>query len=319
MNVRFFSCLISFCALFLSSTALWAASPVVAEGLGLNITVDDLNADAQRIPPASRPQVLSQPEAVQQGASNLFVRRALAAEAEKAGLGKDPVTIAALQLARDRVLSDAMLAKIDKDNKPSEEAVEAAARSTYNANPQQFRTREQTHARHILIEGNTEKAKEKAEKVLADLKAGADFEKTAKELSADPGSAPRGGDLGFFEEGRMVPEFDQAVKALKNPGDMSGLVRTQFGWHIIKLDGRRPAGVRTYEEVRDELRQTVTNQLQSDARLKEAMPAGRQRQVQPRGHRGLLGALQDQVEAKRTPCTPSPRSWPSCGAVARWP
>ena len=271
MNVRHFSYLISLCAALLCSTAVWAASPVVAEGLGLNITVDDLNADAQRIPPAARPQVLSQPDAVQQSASNLFVRRALADEAEKAGLAKDPVTIAMLRIARDRVLSDVMLAKIDKDNKPTDEAVEAAARAAYNADPSKFRTGEQTHASHILIAGNTEKAKEKAEKVLADLKAGADFAKTAKEVSADPGSAARGGDLGFFEEGRMVPEFDQALKELKKPGDMSGLVRTQFGWHIIKLEGRRPGGVRTYDEVRDELRQMVTNQLQSDARLKEAM------------------------------------------------
>ena len=270
MNIRYSPFLIFLCAALISVTTVWAASPVVAEGLGLAITADDLNADAQRIPAPSRPQALSQPDAVQQAASNLFVRRALAAEAEKAGLGKDPVTLAALQIARDRVLSDLMLAKIDKDNKPSDDAVEKAARAAYNAEPGKYRTGEQIHARHILIAGNTEKAKEKAEKVLADLKAGANFERTAKELSADPGSAPRGGDLGFFEEGRMVPEFDQALKELKKPGDMSGLVRTQFGWHIIKLDGRRPAGVRTYEEVRDELRQMVTNQLQSDARLKEA-------------------------------------------------
>lgn len=270
MNLRQLSCLLSFCALFLSSAPIWAAAPVVAEGLGLSITVDDLNADAQRIPANARPQALSKPDAVQQAASNLFVRRALAAEAEKAGLGNDPTLIATLRLARDRILSDAMLAKIDKENKPSDDAVEKAARAAYQADPKRFTTGEQIHARHILIAGNTEKAKEKAEKVLADLKAGADFEKTAKELSADPGSAARGGDLGFFEEGRMVPEFDQALKELKKPGDMSGLVRTQFGWHVIKLEGRRPGGVRAYEEVRDELRQMVTNQLQSDARLKEA-------------------------------------------------
>ena len=270
MNVRNLFLLCTFCSFLSSPAVTWAASPVVAEGLGLNITVDDLNADAQRIPAASRQQALSQPAAVQQAASNLFVRRALAAEAEKAGLAQDPVMIAALRLARDRVLSDAMLAKIDKENKPNDEAVEKAARAAYQADPTRYRTGEQTHARHILIAGNTEKAKEKAEKVLADLKAGADFEKTAKELSADSGTASRGGDLGFFEEGRMVPEFEEALKELKKPGDMSGLVRTQFGWHIIKLEGRRPGGIRTYDEVRDELRQMVTNQLQSDARLREA-------------------------------------------------
>jgi peptidyl-prolyl cis-trans isomerase C len=270
MNLRYLSTLFSFCALLMGATGTWAAAPVVAEGLGLSITVDDLNADAERIPANMRPQALSKPEAVQQAASNLFVRRALAAEAERDGLAKDPVVAAALRIARDRILSDARLAKIDAENKPNEEAVEKAARAAYQADPTRYTTGEQTRARHILIAGNTDKARANAEKVLADLKAGANFEKTAKELSADPGSASRGGDLGFFEAGRMVPEFNEAVKQLKKPGDMSGLVRTQFGWHIIKLEGRRPAGQRSYEEVRDELRQTVINQLQSDARLREA-------------------------------------------------
>lgn len=270
MNVRYFHFLFYFCAALLSSTHAWAAAPVVAEGLGLTITTDDLNADARRIPPNQRPQVLSQPEAVQQVASSLFVRRALAAEAEKAGMAQDPVIVAALRLARDRVLSDAMLEKIDKENKPSDEAVEAAARAAYRANPERYRTGEQTHARHILIAGNTEQAKEQAEKVLADLKAGADFEKTAKELSADTSNAANGGDLGYFEKGRMVPEFEEALEKLQKPGDLSGLVRTQFGWHIIKLEGRRPGGLRTYEEVREPLRQMVISQLQNDVRLREA-------------------------------------------------
>jgi peptidyl-prolyl cis-trans isomerase C len=270
MNLRQLSLFLSFFILCFSSAATLAAAAVVAEGLGVTVTVDDLNADAQRIQAAMRPQALSEPAAVQQAASNLFIRRALAAEAERDGAANDPVVAAALRIARDRVLSDVTLAKIDAANKPSNDAVETAARAAYKANPERFRTGEQTHARHILIEGNTDKAKAKAEKVLTDLKAGADFEKTAKELSADPGSAPRGGDLGYFETGKMVPEFDEALQQLKKPGEMSGLVRTQFGWHIIKLEGRRPGGQRSYDEVRDELRQLMTNQLHSDARLREA-------------------------------------------------
>lgn len=274
MNVRYISCLASFCLVFAYPIAAQAAAPVVAEGLGLSITVDDLNADAQRIAPEMRPQALSKPDAVQQVTSNLFVRRALAAEAERDGLDKDPLVAATLKLVRDRVLSDARLAKIDAASKPSEDAVEKGARAAYQADPTRFRSGEQTRARHILIAGNTEKAKANAEKVLAELKAGADFEKVAKEQSADSGSAVRGGDLGYFEQGRMVPEFDEAVQALKNPGDMSGLVQSQFGWHIIKLEGRRPGGQRSYEEVRDNLRQKVANQLQSDARLREATRLG---------------------------------------------
>lgn len=258
-------------ALLLSATlGLSAASTVVAEGAdGIRITVDDLLADATRISAAQRPQALGQPDAVQQAAQNLYIRRVLAAEAVRDGLDKDPAVAAMLQLVRERVLSDARLAKIDAANKPTDAAIEAAARANYRAAPEKFKTADQTRVRHILLLGNSEQAQKAAEAVLAEVKAGGDFEKIAREKSQD-GSAERGGDLGWFEAGRMVPEFEAAADKLKNPGDVSDLVRTQFGWHIIKLEGRRPGGQRTYEEVRDDLRALSANQLQSDARLKEA-------------------------------------------------
>lgn len=248
-----------------------AAGPTVAEGPnGTKITVDDLNADALRLPPASRAQALVVPDAVQQAATNIYIRRVLAQEALRDGLDKDPSVAAQLQLVRERILSDARLAKIDAANKPTEQAVEAAARAAYEAEPEKFRTRAQTRASHILIQGNTEKGKEKAERILAQVKAGGDFGKIAREVSADPGSAERGGDLGWFESGNMVQEFEDALAKLQKPGEISDLVPSQYGWHIIRLEGRRPAGVRTYPEIRDELRAMVTNQLHSDVRLREA-------------------------------------------------
>lgn len=272
MKARDFTRIAGIVALALSlPLAISAASQVVAQGTGgLRITVDDLNADALRLPAGARQQALQQPDAVQQTAMNIYIRRVLAAEAQRDGLDKDPVVAATLQLARDRVLSDARLAKIDVANKPSEDAIEAAAKAAYNADPKKFTTPEQARVRHILLTGNTEKGKQVAEQVLADVKAGADFEKVAREKSADAGSAARGGDLGWFEPGRMVPEFDEAVAQLKKPGEISGLIRSQFGWHIIKLEGRRPGGQRSYEEMREDLRAMVTNQLQSDVRLREA-------------------------------------------------
>ncbi len=251
--------------------AISAAGPVVAEGAnGIRITVDDLNADALRLPASQRYQALVQPQAVEQVSLNLYIRRALAAEAVRDGLDKDPIVAAAVQIARERVLSDARLNRIDIANKPTEEAVEAAARAAYNAGPEKFRSGAEVRARHILLPGNTEKGREAAEKVLQDIRNGADFAKMALEKSQDTGSAQRGGDLGWFGMGKMVPEFEDAVNKLKNPGDVSDLVRTQFGWHIIKLEGRRDAGQRAFAEVREELRATVTNQLQSDVRLREA-------------------------------------------------
>jgi peptidyl-prolyl cis-trans isomerase C len=104
---------------------------------------------------------------------------------------------------------------------------------------------------------------------LADVRAGADFEKIAREQSADPGSAPKGGDLGYFTQGKMVPEFQAAVDALKNPGDLSPVVRTAFGFHIIRLEDRKPGRLQSFDEVKDQLRAETIAKLKNDARKKE--------------------------------------------------
>ena len=124
--------------------------------------------------------------------------------------------------------------------------------------------------RHILIRGQDEASKTAAEKLLADLKGGADFAALAKEHSADPGSASRGGDIGLLPKGSTVQEFEEAAFALKKKGDLSPLVKTQFGYHIIQLEERQPAGVRPFEEVRDELMKDVRATVLQDARVAAA-------------------------------------------------
>ena len=92
----------------------------------------------------------------------------------------------------------------------------------------------QTHARHILV-----KTKEEADAIIADIAKGGDFAKIATEKSQDPGSAKEGGDLGYFGAGEMVAEFDKAVQELK-PGEFTKApVKTQFGFHVIKVTGKK--------------------------------------------------------------------------------
>ena len=248
----------------------WAADPALVQGEKIAITATDMQADALRMPPEMRTIVLAKPQTVTQIANNLYGRRAMANRAEAEGLAQDPVTAAALQVARDKVLSDALLAKIDKDATPSDAAAEGLARNIYKAKPERFKAPEQVQVRHILIAGTEGTSRAQAEKTLEDLKAGADFAALAKERSADQGSAAKGGDVGLFARGRMVPEFDEAAFALKKPGDLSSIVETKFGFHILKLDARRPAGLRPYEEVREELIKEVRGKLQQDARVAEA-------------------------------------------------
>jgi peptidyl-prolyl cis-trans isomerase C len=251
------------------SFAAHAAEPVVAEIGRLSVTTADLKGDSMRIPPDKVKEVLSKPENVSQLTSNIIIRRELAAEAEKAGMANDPAVQAAIRIAKDKILSDLLFARMDAANTPKPEVLDQLAQTNYNANKKRFEAPEETRARHILVKLDTPNAKTVASEILAQVKAGADFEKLAKEKSQDPGSAVRGGDLGYFSAGRMVPPFEAAAAKLQKPGDISDIVETQFGYHIIKLEDRRAGSVRPFAEVKDTLRQEAAAKAITDARLAE--------------------------------------------------
>src|SRR5947207_10311839 len=125
----------------------------------------------------------------------------------------------------------------------------------YNNNVEQYSTPEQVRASHILLktEGKDDAAvKAKAEELLKQARSGADFAELAKKYSEDESNAKNGGDLDYFGRGRMVPEFDQAVFAMQ-PGQLSDLVKTQYGYHVIKLVDKKAATTRTLAEVRQQI------------------------------------------------------------------
>jgi peptidyl-prolyl cis-trans isomerase D len=129
----------------------------------------------------------------------------------------------------------------------------------YNDNIQQYSTPEQVRASHILLktEGKDDAAvKKQAEDLLAQLKKGANFEELAKKNSQDEGSAVKGGDLDFFGRGAMVPEFDKVAFELQ-PGQLSDVVKSQFGYHIIKVTDKRPASQKPLSEVRSQIEDTL--------------------------------------------------------------
>jgi len=125
----------------------------------------------------------------------------------------------------------------------------------YNDNIDQFSTPEQVQASHILFktEGkNAEEVRTAAEAVLEKARGGADFAALAREYSEDEGSAENGGDLGFFGRGAMVPEFEQAAFTM-DVGQISNLIQTQYGFHIIKVTDKRPAVVKPLDEVKTQI------------------------------------------------------------------
>ena len=132
---------------------------------------------------------------------------------------------------------------------------EADIERAYNANIAQYSTPEQVRASHILLktEGKEEAAvRTQAEYLLQQAKGGADFAGLAKKYSQDEGTAKNGGDLDFFGRGRMVPEFDNVVFAME-PGQISDLVKTQYGFHIIKLTEKKASSTRPLAEVRPQI------------------------------------------------------------------
>jgi peptidyl-prolyl cis-trans isomerase D len=129
----------------------------------------------------------------------------------------------------------------------------------YNTNIEQYSTPEQVRASHILLrtEGKDEAAvRKQAEDILAKVRAGADFGALAAQYSEDEATKASGGDLDFFGRGRMVPEFDAAAFSLE-PGQVSDLVRTPYGFHIIKVVEKRPASTRPLEDVRAQITEQV--------------------------------------------------------------
>ncbi|MFM8454154.1 MAG: peptidylprolyl isomerase [Gammaproteobacteria bacterium] len=136
---------------------------------------------------------------------------------------------------------------------------EADLKTVYEQNKSFYTHPAQIKAQHILIgkkpELKAEDAKKQAEKLLADLKAGADFSQLANQYSDDTGSKAQGGDLGWFSRESMVPEFGEAAFALNQAGDLSPIVETQFGYHIIRLNEKKPAKQQTFAEAKEGIEQ----------------------------------------------------------------
>jgi len=128
----------------------------------------------------------------------------------------------------------------------------------YNKNPEQFKEPEQVKGKHILV-----KTEKEAQDILNQLRAGGDFAQLAKKYSTDEGSKNQGGDLGWISRGQMVPEFEKVAFELA-PGATSGPVKSQFGYHIIRVEEKKAARQKTFEEVKEQAKQSLLSKKQQE-------------------------------------------------------
>ena len=146
---------------------------------------------------------------------------------------------------------------------------DATLRKIYDAQKDRFKVEERVKIRHILVmtqdkpKEQVDALRKKAEDLLKQVKSGADFGELAKKNSDDPGSKEKGGDLGFVVRGQTVPEFEKTAFTMKS-GDISNIVQTTYGFHLLKCEGHEFARIRTFEEVKNELAaESARDQVQS--------------------------------------------------------
>jgi peptidyl-prolyl cis-trans isomerase C len=165
-----------------------------------------------------------------------------------------------MAFTRNRLLMDSLLATEGKAA-----TTDQAMKKVYDDASKQISGEQEVHARHILVQTEDE-----AKQVKAELDKGADFAKLAKEKSKDPGASD-GGDLGFFTKDQMVPEFSTVAFSLE-PGKISDPVKTQFGWHIIKVEEKRNRKPPEFDQVKGQIENYVTRKAQADyvAKLRDS-------------------------------------------------
>jgi peptidyl-prolyl cis-trans isomerase C len=187
------------------------------------------------------------PEMQAQARDQVVVREIFAQEAEKRGIAAKADFRAQMELARQSIL----IRELFEDWRKKNPVTDADARIEYDKFKAQASGTEY-RARHILVEQEAE-----AKDLIAKIKAGAKFEDLAKEKSKDPGSGANGGDLDFAKPENYVPEFGNAMTKLQKGQMTEEPVKSQFGWHIIRLDDTREASFPAFEEVKDQIKQRI--------------------------------------------------------------
>ena len=238
--------------------ALPASAGVLAKVDGVEITDSDLKVAMDELGPTLPKQL--EGKARDAYVLDYLIDVALVAKkAEAEKLGDAPDFLQQMKFYRQKSLMEAEMTSIGKAAMTDD-----AIKTTYESAKNGQKPEEEVHARHILLP-----TEEEAKAALARVKGGEDFGKVADELSKDPGA--QGGDLGWFTKERMVPEFADAAFKLK-PGEISEPVKSQFGWHVIKVEEKRSKPFPELETVKDQVSRYVMQKAQSEmiTKLREA-------------------------------------------------
>jgi len=242
--------------------------PVLARVNQEVITPGDFRDEIASLPEYTQNQLRTSEQKLKR-LEDMIKERVLRQEAERRGLHEDKGIQRKVERYRNRLITEKLYQEVAREKG---DVSDAEVKQYYDANKDRYVQKERIRASQILIlvppDADVEqesKSLAQAEEVLQKAKGEADFGELAKEYSEGP-TAVRGGDLGYFSRGRMVPEFEEAAFALNEKGDISGIVKTKFGYHIIKLTDKQAEKQLELAEINERIKRQLESQNRREVR-----------------------------------------------------
>jgi peptidyl-prolyl cis-trans isomerase C len=258
----------AFAAAAAAVAALGVANPaiatesaaVIAESPRATITLADYEAEIAKLTPEARAQFSANRGRLVQLLNNLYVNRAIAKDARAAGLDRDPVVALQLQMLVEKTLAQLWTDRVDRQTAAAFDADPqkylTRAREIYLTNPDKYRIPERVRASHVLVRigpDGEDGARTRAESIREKIIAGTPIADIAREASDDPSAKRNAGDLGLFAARDVDPDFAAAAFALTKRGEVSPVVKSRSGFHVIEFHARQPPTLREFDEVRKEI------------------------------------------------------------------
>jgi peptidyl-prolyl cis-trans isomerase C len=222
---------------------------------GEKVTLNEFNKALDKIPMNMKMLVASE-SGKRTYLDNLITKKLLLREAKKEKIDTDKEFLERLDEIRDQLLMESLLKKkLTIEGKVTDEDL----KKYYDAHKEEFKKEGEINTRHILV-----KTEDEAKQVLARVQKGEDFVELAKRYSIDPNAKTSGGEIGFHPRGSLVPEYEAQALKLKKVGQVSGIVKTQFGYHIIRLEGVKPPTYVAFDEVKEFIKQKIGQEKQKE-------------------------------------------------------
>ncbi|MCX5802279.1 MAG: peptidylprolyl isomerase [Proteobacteria bacterium] len=219
------------------------------------ITLEEFNKELDRIP-INMKMLVATESGKKSYLDRLIVKRLLLREAKKEKVDNEKDFQEKLTDIKEQLLMESLLKKkINVDSKTTD----VDLKKYYDTHKEDFKREKEINTRHILL-----KTEEEAKQIQSRLLKGEDFVELAKQYSIDPNAKTTGGEIGFHPKGTLLPEYEGVAFKLSKAGQISGIVKTQFGYHIIRLEGMKAPSYVPFDEVKDFIKQKISQEKQKE-------------------------------------------------------